>query len=133
MKAELAALLAADSTINTALTGGIHSTVTALSKAQTSNAFDSLGRVKPCAVVKTEMKVAMGPREQYRRHICQVWFYESIGQAGIQTASARAETILHDVKLAAGYVIRLMDTLPDMWDDQLEANMIISRYTAVKE
>ena len=132
MKAEVAALMAADATIAAALTGGIYATVTALSKAQTAAAFDSFGRVKPCALVKLEMEAATGPRGAFKRQIAQLYFYESMGSAGIQSAADRTRVVLQESKLANGWEVKFMDTLPDLWDDVLEANMIISRYTAVR-
>lgn len=132
MKHEVRALMAADATIAAALTGGLYSTVTALSKAQTAAAFDQFGRVKPCVVIKLEIEAAMGPRLAFKRQIAQLYFYQSIGQSGIETAMDRARVILPESKLANGWIIKFVDSLPDMWDDVLEANMAVVRYECVR-
>lgn len=116
-EAEVAAILAADPTLNAILTGGIFATATigrsGITRKNTPSAFDADGYLKPCALVKERDIVPIGDvldfdaQLESARQAVEVWLYENSGYANIDAAVARVRALLMGEMLANSFELRL--------------------------
>ena len=128
-------LLAADITLASILTGGIHDGTDAqeISRQNTPSAFDANQELKPCVLVKAETQTPWGPNRDSARLYVQLFFYQRFGYAAIEAAADRCYQLLHRSRPTpenGDGMAELLhaDDLRGMEDQALNAAMIISRY-----
>ncbi len=104
MRAAVKAKLTGDSTLMATLTGGVHDADdldrTGLTP-ETAGVYDSLGKLKPCSVIRwrgSDMKEIVANSE---RRFFEVWLYEDRGWNNIETAKRRIKTLLHRKQVAS--------------------------------
>ncbi len=132
IKAALMSVLTGDTTLMTALPGGLYDLATldgtAISTLSAPNAYDTNRELKVCAGLRIETDAKEGPfwsPDASARMFFHLTFYKDTG-----TARARAFALLHYQKLptAKVYEIRWVNDVVDAWDDVLKCAMSQSRY-----
>ncbi len=131
----ITAVLTADSTLTTLLTGGIYAVgvnnVREISRQSTPDAFDANGELLPCALVKLETAVPTGPHKRAARQFLVVYVYQRSGHSVINTALDRIVDLLDevDVPAANAWEIRWADLVTDLPEDSLDASMGYVRFS----
>lgn len=125
------AALAADTTLTTTATGGVHD-ATEISRQATPSAFDGNKELKPCVLVNGESQTPWGPHWQSARIYVTLWFYAR-DRAAIRTMLARCYALLHRTQItpdadAGCFDIRHANDLVDQEDADLGVPMAMSRY-----
>ncbi len=131
----ICALLAADATLTSLLTGGVHNGITAheISRQNTPAAFDANKELLPCVLVKPEAQTPWGPNRDSARLYVQMFFYQRFGYGSIEAAANRVYQLLHRARFATeggdGMAeIHHADDLRGMEDQALGAALVMSRY-----
>ncbi len=121
------ALLAADSTLMAALTGGIYEGLE-ITRQDTPAAFDANKEILPCGLVKAGSEAKNGPYLNSVQSVMQIYFYQRTGSTQIETASARVCTLLNESRLANTWQILYLNQTPLSRDDGLKCAMLMQRY-----
>ena len=131
MKETIRALLAADSTLATLLTGGFYAEPE-VSRQQTAAAFDATTReLQPCANVKLEVNSHAGPHPTGGRQFFTVSLYQLYATSSITSAAAQVVELLNGSKPSSLiYKVDWVGTQADLVDVALEANLIVARFVA---
>jgi hypothetical protein len=141
LKDNLLTLLRADTTLMTALPGGLHGdeqntnalAMGTINRQETPTAFDTNGELKCCALVVMETEAPLGtidaPDFSPSRAFFRITFYLDSG-----AARDRAYALLNYGKLTGNKVwqIHHADDVLDQYDDVLKAAMDVSRYEVVR-
>lgn len=129
-------LLEADATLMATLTGGIYHRG-GINRTATPDAYDTAGKLEPCAVIALETTTPLGPADfDFETVWFAVYLYEEEGgaYAHIDTAADRVRALLHrqTVTISAGGVheIRHADSVGDQYDDAMRAEMRMERFYA---
>lgn len=138
MKAAIYNLLNSDSTLMSALTGGLYHEVSEISRQATPDAYDGNKELQPCALIRQETGTPWGPHDHSARLYVTIWFYERNGYTNIEAARKRVYDLLHRQKLtpvdgSGNYDIRHADDLLDQEEPELGVSMAMSRYVATME
>ena len=107
------AILEADATLLATATGGVwdydETGRMGLSRTATPAAFDSDLRIKPCVLLKTRERVPDGALVDDAvqlisyRQILEVWLYEDMGYAHMDTMADRIYALLHGKRLSGTF------------------------------
>jgi hypothetical protein len=133
----ITAVLSADETLTTQLTGGIYAVgvndVKEISRQATPGAFDSHGELLPCALVKLETAVPVGPYSRSARQFLVVYVYQRTGHAVINAVLDQVVALLHeqDIPEAHAWQIQWSDLATDLPEDALNASMGYVRFTLI--
>jgi hypothetical protein len=128
------AVLAADVTLTTALTGGVHSYQDTkrlgLSKTTVPTAYDASGVIKPCALVKQRSRVPTSAikdapsQKTSEAAIIEIWLYSDGNTTPPETAANRVYVLLHEQYVSAGR-LKWVNTIEDFRDPAMDyANVI---------
>jgi len=132
-KTAVANVLRADATLMALLTGGVYTVAQIAPGMDAPTPFDAVGRVRPSALVRGEVAVATGPREQFALATVLVFFYDHAGYEAIDVAIDRARDVLNRLYLGnGGYEVRHADDVYDQYDDAILAYMHRSRYQVAR-
>ena len=133
MRDAIKTLLENDATLMATLTGGLH-TKAEISRQDTPTAFDANDEILPCALLHFGTQTPVGPYPHGSQLYFALMFYERSGYDNIETARARAYTLLHRQKVTpatgACWGIRHADDVLDQEDTALGCSLAISRYVA---
>lgn len=133
VKAAITEILQLDPELSALLTGGVYATAEINRTMGTPNPFDAVGRVKPCALVRSEVATATGPRGRFDRQFMVIFLYDHAGLDDITDALDRIRTLLHEHRLGDGvYSLRHVDDVNDQYDDAILAYMHRSRYEVAR-
>lgn len=128
------AILAADSTLLAAATGGVwdFDSTGRLGINRTANpsAFTSAGIIKPCVLVKTRAQVAdyiladeSNQMVSYREAL-EVWLYQDSGYTTIETMEARIYVLLHAKQFGGAFMCYWQQNVRfPVRDTDLDANV----------
>lgn len=136
LRAQIKALLEADSTLTDVMTGGLHDQ-SEISRTATPTAFDTRGGLKPCGVLRMGTMTPHEPFDEAERQFFTLYFYEKPGgYSNIDAMKYRAKTLLHpekQVTISPGWLYEIghADDFGDSWDDALGCPMSYSRYWTV--
>lgn len=126
--------MAADATLSGLLAGGIYAAVAEINRQDTPNAFDSGTReILPCALVKAETELRIGPFREGVQTPVAVYVYERSGYATIEAALGAAYNVLADAKIGAGtWRVRYESSSSQMIDDGLGCSLGILRVVVIR-
>jgi hypothetical protein len=141
--ATVKAVLEGDATLLTTATGGVWDFIELgrmglnRSNSQASGAFDSVGQIKPCVVVKARTDLPFGeiaddPAQVVgMREMVECWFYADNSFAAINTLKDRVFTLLHGKQLAGTFVCRHAGDFGQAHDLELDAFTLRSDYALI--
>jgi hypothetical protein len=135
MRDAIHTLLAADTTLLSYLTGGIHNAgeVGEISRQNAAEAFDADDELLPCALVKGEVETPVtGPYRNAAAAYVLVVLYQQAGTGQIDPALERVFTLLHNRKLSGTWRLWHAGDLRDQEDQAIEARMHVSRYQCIR-
>lgn len=99
IRTDIRETLAADATLAAILTGGIYDASElpedGLTPSGVPGAFDAVGRLSPVAVVRFSTMTETELIGASKRRFFQIWIYDDVGYANIDTAQARCRVLLH--------------------------------------
>jgi hypothetical protein len=136
-KLAITAVLTADSAFSTPLTGGVYTVgvddVGEISLQDTPGAFDANSELLPCALVKLETAVPLGPYRGSARQYLVIYVYQKLGHEIIDAALDRAIALLdgQDIPDARAWDISWSDVVSDLPDDVLNASMGYVRFSLI--
>lgn len=127
---DIKTVLTGDSTFNNLMTGGVYTSDDAehISPSETSGAFDASGELLPCCFVRIENRASDGPHYSSAVLAFSLWFYQYRGVGTIDTALERAFALLNRSRLTGGYEFTWAGDVTNQRDENLSANLNISRY-----
>ena len=132
--ASVEAILTADASLVTLLTGGIYTYQETkrlgLNKTTVPAAYDANGFIKPCALVKQRSRVPTsaikdaGTQTTSEAAVIEAFLYSDGNDTPPETAANRVYVLLHDQIIAGGYM-QLINQIDDWRDETLDfANLI---------
>lgn len=127
---DIKTVLTGDSTFNNLMTGGVYTSDDAehISASETPAAFNANGELLPCCFVRIENRVGDGPHYTSAILSFSLWFYQYRGVSTMDTAVERAFVLLNRSRLTGGYEFTWADDVMHQRDENLSANLNISRY-----
>jgi len=132
MRDAVLAVLTADSTLMTVLTGGFHSAVE-ISRQTTPEAFDADKELLPCGLLKLGTDIPTGPFPDSSQSALMTYFYQRAGYDVIDVALARVYTLLHELHVGNGiWQILWSNHVRDAEDDALGCAMAMSTYNVFR-
>jgi hypothetical protein len=135
LTATITALLQADTTLMTTLTGGVHDAVE-ISPQLTPTAFDTTTReIKPCALVKTGNEIDGGAKVKAVQTPLTIYFYQRSGFGSIDTALARVHSLLDEKHIGTSLVwnIRFNSEIARTTDEALYCSLAVQRYNVTRK
>ena len=133
LKAAIVERLRLDVELSVLLPGGIYDRATLSPTMGPPTPFDSVGRVRPCALARHEVSAAVGPRRRFDRQLVVIFFYDHAGYGAIDVALERVRAMLHEQRLGHGaYQVWHVDTVRDQYDDALLAHMHRARFEVAR-
>lgn len=130
-------VLVNDTTFAAPLTGGVYAVgvddVEEISRQNTPGAFDGNGELLPCALLKLETAVPLGPYKRSARQFLVIYIYQKHGRDLVDAALDRAMDLLddQDIPEAGAWSIRWADIVSDLPEDALGATMGYVRFSMV--
>lgn len=124
----LKTLFLADSTLTTALTGGIYTWEDTgrlgFSRQSTPNAYDSNGLLRPCLIIKTRDEIAQYeiPDADFQfvdtKAVVELWFYDDGNNSytTIKSAQDRCYVLLQDRRIGSAFYCQIIGHLLDRRD-----------------
>jgi len=138
IRADIRQTLETDATLTGILTGGIYDASELPQDGLTPNAapsaFDSFGRVLPCAVIRFRDMSETEIVGRSRRRFFEIYAYQNIGMDQVDAALARCRALLHPHQQYTTdggqvYFTHWVDSVGDLTADELDgAAMGRSRY-----
>lgn len=127
-------LLAADATLLALATGGIHSFNglgrQGINRTTLPGAFDSLGCIKPCVLVRLRTSNPMpgglqDDQDQYttERSLVETWLYQDSGYTTIDALHDRIYALLHAKPIAGLFRCEWGGTVRNQYDFEINASV----------
>lgn len=136
MIAAATALLIADTTLASTLTGGVHNglVVGEISRQATTAAFDANKELKPCALIRPSSDTPTGPLLRSARVGLDIYLYARTSDASaLDTARQRIYVLLHRVRLTplvepGGWEFTHTQDILGQYESALDARLVLCRY-----
>jgi len=128
------ALLLADGTLMTVLTGGVHDTGE-ITRQLAPAAFDANGEIKPCALVKSGNETAMQNKIQAVQTPITIFLYQRSGYAATDAALARIHTLLEQRHIGASGVweAQFNTEIARLSDEGLKCSLATQRWNLIRK
>jgi hypothetical protein len=115
------------------LTGGIHAGIAEITRQTAPGAFDAIGEIKPCALIKTSTETKRGPYSGSVQTPVEIFVYQREGYDVIDDASAILFGLLNGAKPEAGIWRIEFDSLSaNLVDSALECSLGLARFIAIR-
>ena len=134
LTSDITAILQADHTLMTTLTGGVQDTVE-ITRQITPTAFDANGEIKPCALVRTGSEAPIFTKTMAVQTPVIIYFYQRTGYDKIDAALARVFTLLAQRHLGTLGIWELQfnSEIARTTDEALACSLAVQRYNAIRK